>query len=88
MPRPFLLAVALLLSACGDLAVLPLVAPPSAPDAPRSAIREVIRLQLDSRNTERPPEPVPAVEADQLLTLQQLPAIAGGRRGDAGRGAR
>jgi hypothetical protein len=69
--RQTLLAAAVLLSPAAALAQAA-----EAP-TPQTAIREMIRRQLDSRATEPPPAPVPGVEADSLRMLQPLPAPSG-----------
>jgi hypothetical protein len=69
--RQTLLAAAVLLSPAAALAQ-----PAEAP-VPQTAIREMIRRQLDSRATEPPPAPVPGLEAESLRVLPPLPQGTG-----------
>lgn len=61
---------------CSDLKPLPLVDSSAARDAPnQSAMRQMIRAQLNSQATEAPPAPVPGSESEDLARLRDLPNL-------------
>ncbi|MDB5412251.1 MAG: hypothetical protein JWR10_586 [Rubritepida sp.] len=75
--RHFPCFLLLLCIGCSDLKPLPLV-DNAAVEPPRSAIQQMIRLQLNSQMTEAPPAPTPGSETERLGILQSLPNQQGG----------
>ncbi len=71
-------ALLLLLAGCADLGFRP--NPPMPEEGTPSSLREMIRLQLDSARTERPPAPVPGREAEALARLPELSGAAASPR--------